>query len=220
MTYSGVVFDFNGTLLWDTKLHNTAWDVFLEKFGIFLTDEEKHEKIHGRMNKEILMDLFNNNLTEEQVKEYLQEKERIYRELCVKENLPLAPGAIKLFEDLKEIGIPFTIATASGIENVEFYLDYYVLSKWFNVEQIVYNDGTMRGKPYPDLFNKAISLLGMEAGNVVIFEDAPLGIQAAENAGAGRIYIVDSYNQDFSNLKNQYTKICHFDEVDRSIFIR
>lgn len=30
MKYSGMIFDFNGTLFWDTPLHNKAWNMFLE----------------------------------------------------------------------------------------------------------------------------------------------------------------------------------------------
>jgi beta-phosphoglucomutase-like phosphatase (HAD superfamily) len=39
MKFKGVVFDFNGTLLWDTKYHNQAFDLFLEQHNIVLTDE-------------------------------------------------------------------------------------------------------------------------------------------------------------------------------------
>jgi len=31
MKIKGVIFDFNGTLFWDTDLHNKAWDAFLER---------------------------------------------------------------------------------------------------------------------------------------------------------------------------------------------
>jgi len=31
MKYKYVIFDFNGTLYWDTHLHNEAWNRFLEK---------------------------------------------------------------------------------------------------------------------------------------------------------------------------------------------
>jgi len=31
MKLKAVIFDFNGTLLWDTKLHDDAFDIFLEK---------------------------------------------------------------------------------------------------------------------------------------------------------------------------------------------
>jgi len=54
MAFRGVIFDFNGTLLWDTELHNRAWDEFLKKHNLKLSDKEKNEKIHGRNNELIL----------------------------------------------------------------------------------------------------------------------------------------------------------------------
>ena len=58
MKYNAVVFDLNGTLIWDTALHNRIWDDFLERHSIFLSDEEKNRKIHGKPNQDILKALF------------------------------------------------------------------------------------------------------------------------------------------------------------------
>lgn len=46
MKIKGVIFDFNGTLFWDTTLHNKAWDIFLERHSFELSDNEKNEKKH------------------------------------------------------------------------------------------------------------------------------------------------------------------------------
>ena len=81
MTIKGVVFDFNGTLFWDTKLHNEAWDIFLEKSGIRLTDREKVEKIHGKNNKDIISSLFPGQLAREEISELSIEKERNYQKI-------------------------------------------------------------------------------------------------------------------------------------------
>jgi len=40
MKYTGVIFDFNGTLFWDTGLHNEAWQIFLDKYNLHLSDEK------------------------------------------------------------------------------------------------------------------------------------------------------------------------------------
>jgi beta-phosphoglucomutase-like phosphatase (HAD superfamily) len=51
----------------------------------------------------------------------------------------------------------------------------------------------------------------------LIFEDSLLGIQAAENAVAGQIIIVNSNQDDYSHWS--YPVIRNFDEVDRKQFI-
>lgn len=218
MKIKGVIFDFNGTLLWDTQLHNEAWDIFLEAYGIHISDEEKHEKIHGKLNKEILHQIVSSDLTEMQIQKLTLEKELAYQKLLVEAGLMLAPGAIKLFEDLKQLQIPFTIATASGIENVEFYIKRYELSKWFDPEKIVYNDGTMKGKPHPDLFIKAMEILALNPQETLIFEDSHSGIIAGGRANAGTIMIVNSNEADYSEFEKEHDVIVHFDGVDRGMF--
>lgn len=215
MNKKGVIFDFNGTLLWDTQLHNTAWDNFFKAHGFLLSDEEKHKRLHGRLNSEILTELFDNKLTEEEVQRYALEKEYEYQRLCMEFNgFSLAEGVVELFEKLRESDIPHVIATASGIENIDFYIRTLGLDKWFKREHIIYNDGSMRGKPFPDLFLKAMKVLGMDSCDVTIFEDSVSGIKAAEAARSGRIVIVDSNASDYSVFEGKYPIIKHFNEID------
>ena len=58
MKYSGVIFDFNGTLFWDTPLHNKAWNMFLEKRGMHLSDHEFFATFHGKNNRDMFNSLF------------------------------------------------------------------------------------------------------------------------------------------------------------------
>ena len=215
MKFKGVVFDFNGTLLWDTKYHNQAFDLFLEQHNIVLTDEEKSVKIYGKSNADIMRDVFDRTLTDAEVKEFSIEKELIYQDLIVN-NLHFAEGAEELFEYLKAHNIPFCIATSSDFLNVEFYFREMQLERWFSPEWVLFNDGTLKGKPEPDLFLKAADRLQLNTSELVIFEDSKAGIKAAENAGAGKIYIVNSMNDDFSDF--DYEVICDFNQADKSLF--
>jgi HAD superfamily hydrolase (TIGR01509 family) len=216
MAIKGVVFDFNGTLFWDTHLHNRAWDLFLERKGIWLTDLEKNRKIHGKYNQDIFRALFQDPLTDSQIKEYIEEKEGIYQSLCLQFNLKLAPGASNFLEFLEKSHIPFTIATASGIENVEFYFEHLKLSRHFHLSKVVYNDGSFPGKPHPQIFLNAMNNLELIASETLIFEDSIAGILSAENASAGRIIIVDSNGEDYGRW--DYQVIRDFSDVDHTIF--
>ena len=215
MKFKGVVFDFNGTLLWDTKYHNQAFDLFLEQHNIVLTDEEKSVKIYGKSNADIMRDIFGRPLTDLEIKEFSIEKELIYQELIV-DNLHFAEGAEDLFEYLKAHNIPFCIATSSDFLNVEFYFREMHLERWFSPEWVLFNDGTLKGKPEPDLFLKAADRLQLNTSELVIFEDSKAGIKAAENAGAGKIYIVNSMNDDFSDFEHEV--IFNFNQTDKSLF--
>lgn len=215
MQKKGVIFDFNGTLFWDSLLQETSWDKYLEDHNIYLSREEKKEYIHGRNGRDTFEYLFKRNLSDREVSQFTEEKEIIYRDYCLKQEMELAPGAVKLLEYLKEHRFPMAIATAAGKTNIDFYIDKLRLLDFFEEKNIIYNDGKIKGKPNPDLFNKAISALGIRKSESIIFEDSFSGIQAAINAGVTSIIIVNSTSEDYSAFK--FPVIEHFDEFDRNL---
>lgn len=217
MLFSGVIFDFNGTLFWDTKLHNKAWDIFLTRHNLFLSDEDKFTKMHGKNNRDLFITLFDKPLTEDETNKYTLEKEGLYQELCLETDMVLAPGVTAFLDFLKEKKIPFTIATASGKENLDFYFEHLPLSRWFEYGKVVYNNGEIKGKPDPQIYEIAMSVIGKKPKEVIVFEDAIAGLQAAKNAGAGRIIAVNSNDDDYTDW-SECQIIRNFDEVDKSQF--
>lgn len=216
MAVEGVIFDFNGTLFWDTYLHNEAWDCYLEHHGFAWSDEEKNLRIHGKTNQDIFHGIYQRSISEDELRQMILEKETIYQTLCKQQHMELAPGVVEFLCFLKDSGIPYTIATASGKENVDFYFEQLHLARWFDYDGIVYNDGSFRGKPNPDIFLLAADKLGVTPPNTVVFEDSISGIQAAERAGVGTIVIVNSNNEDYSRWP--YKVVTHFDEVEELLF--
>ena len=193
-----VIFDFNGTLLWDTQLHNRAWDIFLKEHKIDLSDEEKNYVIHGKTNNDIFRSLFRKEFDTQRMNKLSEEKESIYRNLCIETNIQLAEGAIELFNYCKHNRIPFVIATSAYKQNIDFYINRFNLLKWFDINSIIYNDGTIRSKPDPDIFNIAIQKLNRNPEDVIVFEDSVAGINAAIAAKVGKIVIVNSNNDNYS----------------------
>lgn len=216
MSIKGVIFDFNGTLFWDTPFHNQAWDIFLEKHHLNFTDREKDEKIHGKPNKDIFNGIFNRMVPEDELAGFINEKEQIYRDICIRKQMPLAVGAIELLDYLKQQTIPFTIATSSEINNVRFFFEQFELSRWFDFEKVIYDDGSLRGKPHPDFFTKAMEILQLLPEECLIFEDSFAGILAAENSRAEKIVIVNSINGNYKQFKHEV--ITNFNQFDRTVF--
>jgi HAD superfamily hydrolase (TIGR01509 family) len=217
MSFSGVIFDFNGTLFWDTKLHNKAWDIFLKKHDLYLSDEDKFSKIHGKNNRDLFISIFGGQLSDQQIIDYTMDKESLYQELCLKTDMQLAPGVTGFLDFLKNENILFTIATASGKENLDFYFEHLPLTKWFEYNKVVYNNGKIKGKPNPQIYQIALSIIDKKPEEVIIFEDAVAGLQSAKNALSGKIIIVDSNDDDYTDWADCQI-IKSFDEVDRTQF--
>lgn len=189
MRYNGVIFDFNGTLLFDDPYHDIAWGkVAREVCGQDVDGHELVSKYSGYPNIEILRDISGGTLTDEQLEYYSLRKEAFYREIVrsVPGGASLAPGAVELFDYLKEHGIPCVIASASIIQNIEFFVETFHLDRWFDMDHIVYDDNSYKNKEM--MFREALRRIGADEG-ILIFEDSPSGISGAANVGASVIAI-------------------------------
>ena len=200
MKIKGIIFDFNGTLLFDSDKHKKAWHIFMKEFcGKEISDKEFEKNIHGIVNKRALEYLYERTLSDEEVLSLEQEKEKIYRKLVSEDtaNFRLVPGAAELLDYICKENIPHTIATASEIINLEFYIKSFSLEKWFDIEKIIYNDNTFPGKPDPAIYIKAAKTIGVAPEDCLVFEDSKAGLTAAHNAGAGKIIAVASTPEEW-----------------------
>lgn len=193
--YSGVIFDFNGTLFWDSEKHLEAWREYSKKLrGTAFTDDEMQKYMFGRTNEDIVKYLIGKQPDKELVLKCQGEKEAVYREMCKNdpENFHLAKGAERFLDFLCENEIPHTIATMSEEVNVKFFIEGFNLDKWFDVDKIVFDDGKIKGKPEPDIYLKAAQNLGLKPEECIVIEDAVSGIEAARRAGTGKIIAIES----------------------------
>ncbi len=186
----GILFDFNGVLFWDSHFHETAWKVYSKQIrGTELTSEEMVHHVHGRTNKDIFEYLLGKPVAGAALLQHIDGKEGSYRQICLDhpEEFKLAPGAIEYLDYLKSSNFRRTIATASEIGNLEFFFKHLELAKWFDFDLVAYDDGTIRGKPAPDIYLKAASNLNLNPADCVVIEDSRSGIAAAHNAHVGKI---------------------------------
>ena len=191
----GILFDFNGTLFYDSDKHIRAFQLFFERRGLEIPDAEYLATMtFGRTNEDIFRDIYKADATDEELCRYGDEKEELYRSACLEasESLHLAEGAYEMLDFLTSKNIPFCIATGSGIDNINFYFEHLGLSRWFALDRIVYPDGIMRGKPAPDLYIEAAKRIGLGADECIVFEDGTSGILSANAAGAAAVIAVCS----------------------------
>ena len=200
----GVLFDFNGTLLFDGKLQDESWHEFLEqKTGRKITQEEFHEHMSGATEIESLSYFMKKELSQAQAEALEEEKEIIYRAKCLAlgDKFQLAPGLPAFLDELKKNKIPFNLASASVMSNINFFFEHLDLGKWFNIEYVVHKDGQILTKPAPDMYLKAAEIIDLQVSDCVIFEDSKMGIKAAKRANAKKIIGVMS-SKDEETLKS------------------
>ena len=189
----GFIFDFNGTLFFDSKVHIKCFREYALKYGFeVMSDEYVVGNILGRANDLIVRVNYKKDATDEDIAKFSEEKEGLYRELCRKnpEDMHLVSGACELLDYLKENSIPYCIATGSDIDNVNFYLNEMGIDKWFSLDNIVYCDGSFPCKPSPDIYEIAAKRLSLDPSECVVFEDGTSGMLSAKSAGVEKIIAV------------------------------
>ena len=221
--YKGIIFDFNGTLFWDSKMHLEAWREYSETLRDYaFTDEEMRKYMFGRTNEDIIKYLIGKQPSRELVEKCQNEKESVYREWCRKdkENFKLAKGAVEFLDFLKENNIPRTIATMSEENNVKFFIEEKKKKKWFDSEKIVFDDGKIKGKPEPDIYEIAAMNLGLAPEDCIVVEDALSGIESAYRAGIGKIVAIESMETRdlYETIPAVDEIIADFDDFDRNMF--
>jgi HAD superfamily hydrolase (TIGR01509 family) len=187
---AGVIFDFNGVLFWDNPLHEEAWRQYSARLrGRPLDDREMAEQVHGKVNRDIFTYVLGARPTEEALARLVEEKESIYRRLCLAagEAFRLSPGAAELLDDLAAHDVPRAIATSSPWVNLAFYIEHLDLHRWFEPSHLICDRGLYPGKPAPDIYLAAAAVLGLPPAACLVVEDSLAGIAAARAAGIGHI---------------------------------
>lgn len=192
MKYLGIIFDFNGVILWDSEWHDMAWQKTTKDLvGREFSEEEMHNLVHGRTNKDVFSNLLGREIDSKELDKLTEKKETNYRKIAISQpGFRLSPGSVKLFNFLKKNNIAFTIATSSEAGNVNFFFKHLPLNKWFDKNHIVYDDGKLPSKPAPDIYLKAAKEIGLPPEQCIVVEDAISGINAAHNADIGKIIAI------------------------------
>ena len=196
----GILFDFNGTMFFDSPKHKIAWDVFSRKYrGKPITDEEM-EHMHGQTNQQIIKILMG-DMSEEESTKLSEDKEALYREICAQEpeSFHLVPGLSELLDQLKEEGVPMTICSASIKANIDFFISSFRLDRWFDVNKIVYDDGLHENKIA--MFQDGAQRIGVPIDQCIVIEDSLSGIDFAYRCKVAGIIAITTPDKEESYLK-------------------
>lgn len=201
-TAKALIFDFNGTLFWDTPYHQKAWTTIADKYASHPYTADQMHLLNGRTNKETITTLVERDISAEEIHQIAEEKEQLYIQMCLLAMpLSLAQGAVALFEKAIEQGIKIAIATSAGEGNMAWYKRWFSLSTYFPDHLIITDNNQRAGKPNPAIYLDTLAALAVKGEDCVVFEDTKSGILSASRAGIGRIYAIASEGADIETTK-------------------
>jgi beta-phosphoglucomutase len=187
----GVIFDMDGVIVDSNPFHKVALKEFCSGHGYELSDEQLLKKIYGRTNREWITELFG-KLPEDQLLEYTEEKEALYRKLFADDIRPLK-GLVRFLDLLNEHKVLRAIGTSAPRSNVDFTLNKTNIVKYFPT--ILNDTFVTHSKPHPEIYLKSAEALGLPNSQCIVIEDSLSGVEAGKSAGSKVIGVTTTHSR-------------------------
>jgi len=174
-----IIFDMDGVLINSMKYHIISWKNAFKLHELEPSNETlslyegmSFNETIKRISKEE-----GRNFSDSQRDEIYLEKKKILKKIF---KLEVYEGVNEFLLFLKNKGIKLGVVTGA---NKEFADDIYEknFKNIFDVE--ITGGDVIHGKPNSEPYKKALQLLNCEAKDVIVIENAPLGIKSAKDVG-------------------------------------
>lgn len=172
-----IITDFDGTLVDTFEANLRAYQKAYQSVGLDITAEKYKECFGFRFER--LMTA--TGVFDERTANIIREaKKEFYPQFFsyLKPNKAL----FGLIEGFKVLGGKTAVASTARRENLMNVVNYLGIADHFDL--IYAGVDVKEGKPSPEIYLKAMDALGVTPEETLIFEDSPVGLQAAEASGA------------------------------------
>jgi len=178
----GFFFDMDGVLYDSMGAHADAWSKAFEHFGIDFSPEKVYQN-EGRTAHSTINLVYQQNeermATESEIDQIYSKKSELIE--AYPDAIPFI-GAKVLMGELKDKGIDIWVVTGSMQDK---YLEALLrdFEGLITAEKIISGRDVRHCKPHPEPYLTALHKSGLLADEVIVIENAPLGIQSAKAAG-------------------------------------
>lgn len=183
--YKYLIFDFDGTLVDSERPHYQSFSQTLATIGLKYVSFEEHCQVFlGTGSKHILKTILQKNnqeVNDAKIDNLIDLKRKIYDEIINAEGVSQIPGASEFLKNCKTEGkkmaivsggLKFSVEQAFALSGLPDVFDFFITS-----------EDVAKTKPDPEGFLKAAERLGARVEDVIVFEDATNGVEAARAGG-------------------------------------
>lgn len=188
---AAVVFDMDGVIFDTEKLYFAAQDEVLQRRSHRFTPKLASE-IMG-MPGLLAMGHVRTSLGLADPAEILFEESQVLFRALLPTELQLMDGALDLLDAALANGLPTALATSTTRDLAMSMLGAFDLPRRF--QAILTFDDVTHGKPHPEMYLKACSMIGSDPAQTLVIEDSFNGATSALAAGCYTVGVRHEHNQ-------------------------
>lgn len=188
------IFDMDGTMIDSMPHHRDSWIDFAAAHGVTMPIDELMRRTTGRTGAECMAELFGRPIPADEAKALVHQKEATYRAAFSPPAFREVAGFRAFASHARALGFKLGVGTAGDAQNIAFALEHLALPE--APHAVVGGDEGLAGKPEPAIFLEVARRLNVAPEHCIVFEDAPLGIEAARRAGMRAVAVCTGHTAD------------------------
>lgn len=213
MTIKACVFDMDGVLIEAKDWHYEALNRALALFGYSISRVEHLTTYDGLPTSLKLKMLSVERGLPEALHGFINEMKQAYTMEVVHTHCRPTFHHQYALSMLKSRGYQLAVASNSIRNTVEVMMEKAHLNQYLDLQ--LSNEDVANPKPAPDIYIKAIEILGLQPSEVLVVEDNHNGIKAARAAGAHVLEVADTADVTLDNILGKIAEVERDSEVRR-----
>lgn len=214
-TIKAGLFDLDGVITQTAKVHFRAWK---EMFDAYLKERSEKtgepfrafdqgdyiEYVDGKPREDGVRSFLESRrigTSDSLVGELSRRKDRIFLELIHRDGVETYEGSVRYLHAARNLGL--RLAVVSSSKNTTEVLRAANLHGIFDaqVDGVIALREHLKGKPAPDTYLRAATMLNIAANEAAVYEDAIAGVEAGRAGSFGLVVGIDR-NDRGNELKN------------------
>jgi len=180
MTPTAILFDFDGVIADSEVVSSRMFSAALTEAGLPTTVDEAMDRYTGLSRADTLEKIAAH--WGERTPQDLAQRLYDHATHAFASGIDPIPGVVAFLGRVAHL--PKAIGSSSTSQYIRGLLGQFELAPHFGDHVYSAREHVTRGKPHPDIYLHAASVLGVDPKGAIVIEDSPVGVRAAVAAGA------------------------------------
>lgn len=210
MSYKAAFIDLDGTLLDSEAVYQRFWKEGIKKAGYdpSLIDTLELRSLDHDLADGLFKQTYGPDVDSDLIRSF---RSALMDEYLLEHPFHVKEGVKEGLAFLNQKGISCYIASATPRQKVRELLSSFGLDGYF--KEVFSTRDVKRGKPFPDVYLKGLSLAGVSPKEALAIEDAPAGAKAAITAGIDTFFCLDLSGPSKEIIDGLKGVLVRFDDI-------